>query len=100
MNTEELAKQINEKKVFSPHWLEDEINMDGMVEITTVNRDECRWYVLGTVVFKVGDDFLGVRGPVSLKSESAGYDDVGIICEAFLMDAIPSVAYERKAKER
>jgi len=92
----ELADEINAAAVCSPHYIEDEIEFGDATEVATVNRDEHRWYVLGTVVYKVGDEFLGVRGPVSLKSESMGYDDVGGTCEAFEMEAAPSVTYNRK----
>jgi len=92
----ELVGIINELKVCSPHYIEDEIDFQDAIEVVTINRDEHRWYVLGTIVYKVGDDFLGVRGPVSLKSESMGYDDTDETCEAFEMVAVPSVTYKRK----
>ena len=92
----ELVCEINEAKICSPLYIEEKIAMDGVTEITTVDRDEHRWYVLGTVVYKVNDQFFGVRGPVSLKSEEMGFDDVGHKCEAFEMEAVPSVTYKRK----
>lgn len=92
----ELVDQINAAGISDPSKVEDMDNMDGVTEVETLNRDEHRWYVLGTVVFKVGDEYFGVRGPVGLKSESMGYDDVGFKCEAFEMERIPSVTYRRK----
>lgn len=92
----ELVDQINSAKVCTPHAIEDAINMDDVTEVETLNRDEHRWYVVGTVVFKIGDEFFGVRGPVSLKSESMGWDDVGAECEAFEMEQVQSVTYKRK----
>ena len=70
--------------------------MDDAEEVATVDRDEHRWYVIGTVVYKLGDAFFGVCGPISLKSESMGFDDVEVGCTAFEMEAIPSVSYRRK----
>ena len=94
----ELVDQINAAGLCAPHEVEDQEGTDGVTEVTTVNRDEHRWYVLGTVVFKAGDEFFGVRGPVGLKSESMGYDDVGVKCEAFEMVEVPSVTYKRKTE--
>jgi hypothetical protein len=92
----ELVDQINTAGIRAPYEVEDMYSMDGVTEVTTLNRDEHRWYVLGTVVFKIGDEFFGVHGPVSLKSESMGWDDVGMKCEAFEMEQVPSVTYKRK----
>jgi len=92
----ELAGIINELKVCSPHCIEDEIDFRDVIEVVTIGHDEHRWYVIGTIVYKVGDEFLGVRGPVSLKSESMDYEDVDETCEAFEMVAVPSVTYKRK----
>jgi len=92
----ELVDQINAANVIAPHAVEDVIDMDGVTEVTTLDLDGHRWYVLGTVVFKTGDEFFGVRGPVSLKSESMEWADVGAKCEAFEMEQVPSVTYQRK----
>jgi len=92
----ELVDQINSLSISSPHYLDDEIYMTGIKEITTIDRDEHRWYVIGTMVFKVGDEFFGVCGPVSLKSESMTFDDTSESCEAFEMDEVQSVTYKRK----
>lgn len=92
----ELVDQINAAEILSPHEVEDMDGMDCVTIVTTLNRDEHRWYALGTVVFKVGDEFFGVRGPVSLNSEEMGWYDVGVKCEAFEMKQVPSVTYERK----
>ncbi len=92
----ELVDQINAASLCTPHDVEDMDGMEDVREVITVNRDEHRWYVLGTVVFSVGDEFFGVRGPVSLKSEEMGYSDVGVLCEAFEMKQVPSVTYKRK----
>jgi len=92
----EIIDQINAANICSPHYAEDEVDMDGAVEVAKIDLEEHRWYVIGTVVFKLGDEFFGVCGPISLKSESTGYDDVGFKCEAFEMEAVPSVTYKCK----
>jgi len=94
----QLVEEINVSSICSPQWLEDEIDLCGAKEITIVNRDEHRWYWVGTMVFKIGEEFFGVRGPTSLKSESMGFDDTGIKCEAFLMEEFQTVTYKRKSK--
>lgn len=60
---------------------------------TGLDPDERRWYVITTDVYKVGDSFIGLRGPSSLKSENMSFDDVGIFVEAFEMEAVPSITY-------
>jgi len=92
----ELVDQLNTEEFFSPYQIEDIIDTNGVVEVTKVDLDEHRWYVLGTVVFKVGNEFFGVRGPVSLKSESMDYEDVCYKCKAFEMNEVPSVTYKKK----
>lgn len=95
----ECVEQINAVKVVSPVDVEDLLADDDVQEVTTINRDEHRWYWLGTVVFKVGHEFFGVRGVTNLKSESMGFSDTGEKCEAFEMEQVPSVTYKRKAVE-
>ncbi len=93
----ELIAAINAAGVCSPLFLDEEIDLDGIEEVTTVDRSEHRWYDVGTVVYRIGDDFIGVRGPVQLKSETMGFQDIGTKCEAFEMEAVPSVTYRRNA---
>jgi uridine phosphorylase len=92
----ELVDLINAAGRYAPHEVKAMEEMNGVTEITTTNSEEHRWYVLGTVVYKVGDEFFGVRGPVTLKSFSMGWDDVGTKCVAFEMEQVPTVTYERK----
>lgn len=96
--TKEIIDQINSMKLSSPHFAKDELNIPDIVEVATVDHDEHRWFVVGTIVFKIGEDYIGVRGPVSLKSESMGYDDVGYECEAFEIERVTSVTFKRKTK--
>ena len=91
-----LVDKINSAQINSPHFVDEVIDMDGVTEIETIDLDEHRWYVVGTIVFKVGEEFFGVSGAVSLKSESMGYSDCGVECTAFEMEQIPSVTYRAK----
>jgi hypothetical protein len=96
MELEQLIEEINKGDIPSPYHLEDRVDMSGAKELTTIDTDEHRWYIVGTVVYQLGEKFFGVCGPISLKSESMGWDDVGFSCEAFEMEAVPSVTYKKK----
>ena len=43
-----------------------------------------------------GEAFIGINGPVSLKSEMMTYDAVEMPCGAFLMEEVQSVTYQVK----
>lgn len=96
VSTSEMVDKINSANIASPHFVDEVINMDGVTKIETIDLDEHRWYVVGTIVFKVGEEFFGVSGAVSLKSESMDYSDCGVECTAFEMEQIPSVTYRAK----
>ncbi len=98
MNAQELIDAVNKAKLCTPHDAGDEIEGLDYPEVSTVDLDEHRWYVLGTIVYNVNGTIVGVRGPVALKSESMGFEDIGYECEAFEMEAVPSVTYKRKRK--
>jgi hypothetical protein len=95
-SAKKLVDLINAAGICATHRVEDVPDMDSAVEVDTIDLDEHRWYVIGTVVFKIGDEFLGVRGPVSLKSEEMSWDDIGGTCQAFEMEPVPSVTYKKK----
>ena len=98
MEIEEVISKINNAKIASPHFIEDEVDIDGLKEIETLDRDAHRWYTIATVVFSYSNGFIGVRGPVQLHSESmARFSELCHECEAFEMEAIPSTTYKRKA---
>jgi hypothetical protein len=92
----EYVDEINALNFNSPRYLDDVIDMEGVKEVAEMDLDEHRWYITGTKVFKVGDEFFGVNGPISLKSEEMSYDDVGVGCTAFEMVAVPSITYVQK----
>ena len=92
----ELVAQINAAGIVTWREVKDMDGTDGVTKVAMLDLDEHRWYVCGTVVFKAGDEFFGVSGPVSLKSESMTYGDVGVACEAFEMEQVQTVTYKPK----
>jgi hypothetical protein len=92
----EVIAAINEAKTCDPCDIEEIVDEANAVELETLNRDEHRWYVVGTTVYKLGDEFFGVHGVVGLKSENMGYIDACIDYVAFEMEAVPSVTYRVK----
>jgi len=92
----ELVAELNASKVYCAGAVGGELDMDSVAEVETIDRDEHRWYTLGTVVYRVGDEFFGVRGLVSLRSDSAQWEDIGLTCIAFEMEQVPSVTYRKK----
>jgi len=92
----ELVDQINAAEINAPHNVDEAIDMAGVSKVATIDLDEHRWYTTGTVIYRVGSEFFGVNGPVSLKSEDMSYSDIGMTCEAFEMEEVPSVTYRAK----
>jgi len=90
--TNEIIEAINNATLSSPHWIDEEFPELGN-SIAEVDEDEHRWYTVKTCVFRYGDDYIGVTGPTSLKSESMGYEDAGVECIAFEMKQIQAVSY-------
>jgi hypothetical protein len=91
----ELVDQINAAKLKTPHGVSDEIDMDGVKELETIDLESHRWYNMGTVVFSVGDEFFGVHGPVEVEDHMR-FSDIEYTCEAFEMEQIQSVTYKQK----
>ena len=91
----ELVDLINAAKICTPHRVEDTVYPDEVVEVAIQDRDEQRWFAMGTIVFQTGKEFFGVRGPIS-KSEDASYGELGVTCWACEMEQVPSVTYQRK----
>jgi hypothetical protein len=98
MTAQELVDVLNAKKFYDVWDVEEELDGAGAKEVAQVDLDEHRWYVLGTTVFQIGDEFIGIRGPLSLKSETMSYSDIGVACKAFMMEQIPSVTYREVGK--
>lgn len=92
----QLVDEINLANLYLPWPADCSVDMSDVKEVATIDYDEHRWYTVGTVVYQIGDEFFGVRGPVILKSEEMTWDDVAMKCEAFEMSAVPSVTYVRK----
>jgi len=96
----ELVDKINAANILTPNRIDDVSGADQARVVTTLDLDQHRWYTVATVVFRVGDEFFGVRGPVSIKSEEMDYSDVGMVCEAFEMETIPAMTYRRKSEQQ
>lgn len=92
-----LVEKINASEIYTPFDLDEVIDITKVTEVTTIDFEEHRWYAVGTVVYKIGNEFFGVSGPVTLKSEDMMWSDIGIKCEAFEMEEIPSVTYRPKS---
>ena len=92
----ELVDLINAAQIYSPYSIRDKIDIGGATEVTTVGHYEHRWYTTATVVYQIGDEFFGVFGPISLKSENMDFGDVGLTCKAFEMEQVLSVTYQAK----
>lgn len=93
----QIIDEINQASLWSVHHVKYDLDLDGSQELVTINRDEHRWYTIGTVVYRAPDGLLfGVDGPCHLNSESMGYRDLEIKCTAFEMEEVPSVTYKRK----
>lgn len=91
----QLVDEINSAgDIYSPRHVA--IDMPDAKEVATIDYDDRRWYVVGTIVYQIGDEFFGVRGPVILKSEEMMWEDTGEKCEAFEMYTEPSIKYIRK----
>lgn len=92
----EVIEIVNANKLSTPNMMEDVLDKEDAVHVKTVDYDEHRWYTIGTSVYRCADGFVGICGPVSLKSESSDWSDIGIECEAFEMEEVASVTYRMK----
>ena len=98
MKISNIIQQVNDLKIDGLPFVEDEEVADilGKPVATGLDRDERRWYVLSTDVYRVGESFIGLRGVSGLKSESMSISDVGIPVIAVEMEAVQSVTYQEK----
>ena len=100
MNTiERIIEQINNSSVLhSPDHEEFKDNGidwpdDVVEEIDIINFLWHGQFIIATMVYQIGDRFLGVQGPIQVLSESMDLSDYGEPVEAFEMEAVPSVTY-------
>lgn len=100
ITVKELIEKINKSdEVRTASYAEDELfgeDWDKIHYVATVDLEEHRWYVVGTAVYQMGDEFFGIRGPVSLKSENMDYDDILYQCKAFEMQQVTLITYTKK----
>lgn len=69
-------------------------NLEGVA--SELDFDEHRWYIITTNVYKCEDEFVGIRGVSSLKSEMMSYGDCAKHVEIFECEEVPTVTYKRK----
>jgi len=93
IKTKEIIEKINSAKIMTPHMVYDVNGIGTLSELATVDRAEHRWYDIATLVFSTGTSFIGVRGPIKIHDECAGFDDIGIVCEAFEMRPKQTTTY-------
>ena len=97
MTAAEIVQKINDAKIYNPYYLDEAVELgDRLPVVCEQDQDEHRWFVTVTVVYKVGDEYFGVNGVVTLKSEEMDRSDTGEWCQAFEMEAVPSVKYVAK----
>jgi len=106
MNQQEIIKaiveDINNGEYFAICIAEDECGLipDESREaiVSDLNGGDHRWYRISTSVYKLGDLFFGIRGASNLFSESIGWEDAYVKCEAFEMEQVQSVTYTKVVK--
>lgn len=96
-SVKEIIDAINSAKLNNVHDVDDIDGMDEAKQVDQINRDEHRWYTNATVVYSLGSEFIGVHGPVSMKSENGDWTDLCVEVTAFEMVQVPSVTYKVKS---
>lgn len=98
---EKIIQEINDGKIEALHKVEEECdsfyNAKPQIVEKGLNIDKHRWYEISTIVYKIGDWFLGVRGVSQLYSESSSWSDIGVKTEAFEMEEVYRVTYQKKS---
>ena len=70
--------------------------IEGKEVVEHQDLDEHRWYSTATRVYEMEDGYLGIWGAYQSFSEMQGWSDISVTCEAFEMEAVPSVKYVEK----
>lgn len=101
----ELVKKLNGLKIeqHSYEWeedLPDDIYEEYFSNIDALDSeldvDKHRWYETSVSVYKIGDEFLGVRSVTDVFSEQMGYRDCGHTLDFFEMEEFSTVSYRVK----
>lgn len=104
---EKLNKYCSENEIYDiddmSKELRDELKAVGFEYVTTVDRDEHRWYVLAENVYSVIVDgekhYLGVMEVETLKSECMSVSDCECEIKFYEMEQYTTVSYRRKRGE-
>lgn len=103
---EKLNKYCSENEIYDIDDLSkklwDELKEVGFKYVTTVDRDEHRWYVLAENVYSVIIDgekhYLGVWEVDTLKSECMSVSDCECEIKFYEMEQFTTVSYRRKGE--
>ncbi len=108
MTIQELISKLNEycknNNIFDLDCIDgemaEELEKLKFEYVTSVARDEHRWYVLCNSVYKVSIDdqtyYIGTWEVETIKSECMSVSDCGSILKFFEMEQYSTVSYRRK----
>lgn len=100
MKVQELIDLINNTKrdtpLYSLYDAEDVIPREVDKVASGLDLDEYRWYSTAIDVYQCEDGYVGIFGAYQSFSEMQTWSDISVTCDAFEMEAIPSVKYVRK----
>lgn len=100
MQVQELIDLINDTErdmpLYSLYDAEDIIPREVGKVASGLDLDEHRWYSTAIDVYRCEDGYVGIFGAYQSFSEMQTWSDISVTCDAFEMEAVPSVKYIRK----
>lgn len=96
MKVQEAIDLINNSEESLYSIFDAEELIDGKEVVEHQDLDEHRWYSTAIRVYEMEDGYLGIWGAYQSFSEMQGWSDIDVLCEAFEMEAVPSIAYVKK----
>lgn len=99
MKVKELIDYVNNAKFYCPDDVMDSLPYvlnKTLKYVTEFGFSEHRWYVTATQIFKCDDGFVGIAGPVIIKSEEMSWKDTGCECVASEYVKVMKPTYEPK----
>lgn len=102
MNRKELIEKINSLEIIQRYWYDDENfpeeisdildTCDEVAHFLHINKH--RWYETSVVVYKLNDEYFGIRYVTDLFSESSSIYEMYWTLEAFPMKEVKTITYE------
>jgi len=92
---EVIAHFATHEAVYCAYGAEEDLDLD--MPFAEIDHSFHRWFTVATNLYKVEDGFVGIRGPVELKSESMCWRDADYECTAFEMEPVQVTTYRKKA---